>query len=49
MGKTRRDRIRNEHRWRNVEIESLANKIKEKRFKWYGQVKQMEKERLPRT
>ena len=49
VGRTRRDRIRNEEIRKTIQnIESLTDKITQRRLRWYGHVKRMDKERLPR-
>ncbi|KAI5734314.1 hypothetical protein M8J77_004982 [Diaphorina citri] len=48
VGKTRRDRIRNIDIRKMVDIESLEEKMRERRLKWYGHVMRMNDERLPK-
>ena len=38
-GVTKKDKMRNEHVRESVKVASVAEKISEKRLKWYGHVK----------
>ncbi|KAL1447116.1 hypothetical protein WDU94_005460 [Cyamophila willieti] len=47
IGKTRRDRIRNEIIRSRVGVDKLQDRIETSRLKWYGHVKRINEERLP--
>lgn len=47
-GKTRRDRIRNEDIRRELNMESIRGKIENMRIRWFGHMKRMGEDRLPR-
>ena len=47
-GKTRRDRIRNEDIRRELNMESMKEKVEKMRLRWFGHVKRMGEDRLPR-
>lgn len=47
-GKTRRDRIRNENIREELSMESMREKVEKIRLRWYGHVKRMSEERLPK-
>uniref|UniRef100_A0A8D8R0B7 Endonuclease-reverse transcriptase n=1 Tax=Cacopsylla melanoneura TaxID=428564 RepID=A0A8D8R0B7_9HEMI len=49
VGKTRRDRIRNEEIRRSVDVEKLQDKIERSRLKWYGHMQRMNEERIPKN
>uniref|UniRef100_A0A8D9F0W9 Endonuclease-reverse transcriptase n=2 Tax=Cacopsylla melanoneura TaxID=428564 RepID=A0A8D9F0W9_9HEMI len=49
VGKTRRDRIRNEEIRRSVDVEKLQDKIERSRLKWYGHMQRMSEERIPKN
>src|ERR1700733_13458823 len=47
-GRSRREKIRNEVTRKELEIEeTLVEKIRRRRLKWFGHVERMNKERLP--
>lgn len=48
LGKTRRDRIRNEEIRRTLEVGKLNDRIETQRLRWYGHMRRMGQERLPR-
>ncbi|KAF2905711.1 hypothetical protein ILUMI_00466 [Ignelater luminosus] len=46
---TRRDKIRTENIWREMEVKSsVANKLENRALKWYGHVSRMGEERWPK-
>ncbi|KAL1464017.1 hypothetical protein WDU94_003703 [Cyamophila willieti] len=47
IGKTRRDRIRNEIIRSRIGVDRLQDRIETSRLKWYGHVRRMNEERLP--
>ncbi|KAI5754231.1 hypothetical protein M8J77_006965 [Diaphorina citri] len=47
-GKTRRDRIRNDDIRRMLQMESLEERMRKGRLRWYGHMKRMNCERLPK-
>ncbi|KAI5750843.1 hypothetical protein M8J77_001701 [Diaphorina citri] len=49
LGKTRRDRIRNEVIGTTVGEESLNKRIERQRLRWFGHMRKMEPHRLPRN
>jgi hypothetical protein len=46
--KTRRDRVRNEDVRKTLNTESLESKIVDRRLRWYGHMKRMSEECLPK-
>ncbi|KAL1446149.1 hypothetical protein WDU94_012366 [Cyamophila willieti] len=48
VGKTRRDRIRNENIRSMVGTEKLQDRIERSRLRWYGHVKRMDEQRIPK-
>jgi hypothetical protein len=46
IGKTRRDKIRNEMIRMNLGTQQLQNKIEEAQLRWFGHLKRMDEERL---
>uniref|UniRef100_A0A8D8UV89 Endonuclease-reverse transcriptase n=1 Tax=Cacopsylla melanoneura TaxID=428564 RepID=A0A8D8UV89_9HEMI len=47
-GKTRRDRVRNTDIRRTLKIECLEETMRNRRLRWFGHMKRMSSERLPR-
>ncbi|XP_066901204.1 uncharacterized protein [Halyomorpha halys] len=48
LGKTRRDRIRNERIREELQIPSVKSVIEHRQLRWYGHVCRMEEDRVPR-
>jgi hypothetical protein len=48
LGKTRRDKIRNDDIREQLKVDDIKNYIERNRLKWYGHVMRMSEERIPR-
>jgi exonuclease III len=48
VGKTRKDKIRNEAIRERVGVEKLQGRIENSRMRWYGHMKRMDQDRIPR-
>ena len=48
IGKTRRDRVRNEDVRKEVGVEKLNDKIEKNKLRWFGHVRRMEEGRIPK-
>ena len=48
IGKTRRDRVRNEDVRKEIGVDKMNDRIERNRLRWFGHVKRMEEGRLPK-